>query len=74
MHVHNTFRLKYRACVKQASLFQSSSLFILLANISSNASWIFVMIGIFASSTNFLLLGIILLAAGVVFQLVTLPV
>ncbi len=45
-----------------------------VANISSNASWIFVMIGIFASSTNFLLLGIILLAAGVVFQLVTLPV
>ncbi|KOS69844.1 Zn-dependent protease [Lysinibacillus contaminans] len=45
-----------------------------VANISSNASWIFVMIGIFASSTNFLLLGIVLLAAGVVFQLVTLPV
>ncbi|KOY83680.1 zinc metallopeptidase [Lysinibacillus macroides] len=45
-----------------------------VANISSNMSWIFVMIGIFASSTNFLLLGIVLLAAGVVFQLVTLPV
>lgn len=45
-----------------------------VANISSNASWIFVMIGIFASSTNFLLLGIVLLAAGVVFQIVTLPV
>jgi len=45
-----------------------------VANISSNASWIFVMIGIFASSSNFLLLGIILLTAGVVFQLVTLPV
>lgn len=44
------------------------------ANISSNMSWIFVMIGIFASSTGFLLLGIALLAAGVVFQVVTLPV
>ncbi|MFJ7734822.1 zinc metallopeptidase [Lysinibacillus sp. NPDC097287] len=45
-----------------------------VANISSNMSWIFVMIGIFASSSNFLLLGIVLLAAGVVFQVVTLPV
>lgn len=45
-----------------------------VANISSNASWIFVMIGIFASSANMLLLGIVLLAAGVVFQIVTLPV
>lgn len=45
-----------------------------VANISSNMSWIFVMIGIFASSANMLLLGIVLLAAGVVFQLVTLPV
>ena len=45
-----------------------------VANISSNMSWLFVMIGIFASSSNFLLLGIVLLAAGVVFQLVTLPV
>lgn len=45
-----------------------------VANISSNFSWIFVMIGFFASSTNFLLLGIVLLAAGVAFQLVTLPV
>ena len=45
-----------------------------VASISSNMSWIFVLIGIFASSTGFLLLGIVLLAAGVVFQLVTLPV
>jgi len=45
-----------------------------VANISSNASWIFVMIGIFASSSNMLLLGIVLLAAGVLFQIVTLPV
>lgn len=45
-----------------------------VANISSNASWIFVMIGIFASSDNMLLLGIVLLAAGVLFQIITLPV
>ncbi|GGG17601.1 zinc metallopeptidase [Lysinibacillus alkalisoli] len=45
-----------------------------VANISSSASWIFVMIGILASSSNMLLLGIVLLAAGVVFQIVTLPV
>lgn len=45
-----------------------------VANISSNASWIFVMIGIFAGLSNMLLLGIVLLAVGVVFQIVTLPV
>ncbi|MFJ5772288.1 zinc metallopeptidase [Psychrobacillus sp. NPDC093180] len=45
-----------------------------IANISSHASWIFVMIGIFASMSGLLLLGILLLAAGVVFQIVTLPV
>ncbi|AQQ53614.1 zinc metallopeptidase [Planococcus lenghuensis] len=45
-----------------------------LVNISSNASWIFIMIGIFSAMTEMLLLGIILLAIGVVFQFVTLPV
>lgn len=45
-----------------------------VANISSNASWIFILIGVLATSSNMLLLGIILMAAGVVFQLVTLPV
>ncbi|BDH61404.1 zinc metallopeptidase [Lysinibacillus sp. PLM2] len=45
-----------------------------VANISSNASWIFVLIGIFASQSGFLLAGIALLAVGVVFQIVTLPV
>lgn len=45
-----------------------------VANISSNMSWIFVMIGLLASSSNFLLLGIVLLLAGVIFQVVTLPV
>ncbi|KUP08044.1 Zn-dependent protease [Bacillus coahuilensis m2-6] len=45
-----------------------------VANISSNASWIFIMIGLFAQASGMLLLGIALLAAGVLFQLVTLPV
>ncbi|EPD53160.1 hypothetical protein HMPREF1210_00891 [Paenisporosarcina sp. HGH0030] len=45
-----------------------------VANFSSNASWIFVMIGIFASMSNMLLLGIVLLAVGLLFQIVTLPV
>jgi len=46
-----------------------------VANISSKASWIFIMIGIFFSSMNSLLgIGIALLAVGVVFQVVTLPV
>ncbi|OES44501.1 zinc metallopeptidase [Domibacillus iocasae] len=45
-----------------------------VANISSNMSWIFIMIGIFAQATNMLLLGIVLMAAGVLFQVVTLPV
>ncbi|MEM1502016.1 zinc metallopeptidase [Domibacillus sp. 8LH] len=45
-----------------------------VANFSSNMSWIFIMIGIFASATNMLLLGIILMAAGVLFQVITLPV
>lgn len=44
------------------------------ANISSNFSWLFVIIGMLSSMSGFLLLGIALLAAGVVFQVVTLPV
>ena len=44
-------------------------------NLTSNASWVFIMIGIFFSSMNSLLgVGIALMAVGVVFQLVTLPV
>lgn len=43
------------------------------ANITSNASWIFILIGLFASNT-FLGIGILMMAVGVVFQLVTLPV
>lgn len=46
-----------------------------VASFTSNASWIFIMIGVFFSSMNSLLgIGIALLAVGVVFQLVTLPV
>lgn len=46
-----------------------------VANISSKMAWIFIMLGFFVSSlSNFLLIGILLFAAGVVFQLVTLPV
>ncbi|MEK4629252.1 MAG: zinc metallopeptidase [Solibacillus sp.] len=45
-----------------------------IASISSNFSWIFVIIGMLASMSGLLLLGIVLLAAGVVFQLITLPV
>ena len=45
-----------------------------VANISSNMSWVFVIIGMLSQMSGLLLLGIILLAAGVVFQIVTLPV
>lgn len=46
-----------------------------VANISSNLSWIFIIIGLISTAfSNMLLIGIILMAAGVLFQLVTLPV
>lgn len=45
-----------------------------VVNISSNMSWIFIMIGIFSSISGALLIGIILLAMGVLFQIITLPV
>lgn len=46
-----------------------------VANITSNASWVFIMIGLIFSSMNSLLgIGIVLMAVGVVFQVVTLPV
>lgn len=45
------------------------------ANISSNVSWIFIMIGMFSTAMHQLMLvGIVLLAVGVLFQIVTLPV
>ncbi|PIC78421.1 Zn-dependent protease [Sporosarcina sp. P20a] len=46
-----------------------------VASITSNASWVFIMIGIIFSSMNSLLgIGILLMAVGVLFQIVTLPV
>ncbi len=46
-----------------------------VASITSNASWVFIMIGIIFSSMNSLLgIGIVLMAVGVLFQIVTLPV
>ncbi len=45
-----------------------------VASFASNFSWIFVIIGLLAQWSNLLLIGIVLLAAGVVFQLITLPV
>ncbi len=45
-----------------------------VANIGQNLSWVFLLIGIFSQISGMFLLGIILLAAGVVFQLITLPV
>ncbi|CEG22613.1 Putative neutral zinc metallopeptidase [Planococcus massiliensis] len=45
-----------------------------IVNISSNMSWVFIMIGLFTNWSGGLLIGIILLAAGVLFQLITLPV
>lgn len=46
-----------------------------VANLTSNASWIFIMIGLIFSSMNSLLgIGILLMAVGVLFQIVTLPV
>ncbi|MFL6557955.1 MAG: zinc metallopeptidase [Bacillus sp. (in: firmicutes)] len=45
-----------------------------VANIGSNVSFILILIGMLLSSTNLLLLGIIAMAAAVLFQVVTLPV
>ena len=45
-----------------------------VANIGSNFSWILILIGMFAGMSGFVLLGIVFMAAAVIFQLVTLPV
>lgn len=45
-----------------------------LASFGSNISWILILAGIFLTSTNLLLLGIIFMAFAVLFQVVTLPV
>lgn len=45
-----------------------------VANIGSNLSWVFILIGIFAHLSGMLLVGIIFMAAAVLFQVITLPV
>jgi len=45
-----------------------------VANFSSNFSWIFILIGIISQASGMLLVGILLLVLGVLFQIVTLPV
>ena len=45
-----------------------------VANFGSNASWILIMIGILAHMSGMLLIGIIFMAAAVLFQIITLPV
>lgn len=45
-----------------------------VANLGSNLSWVLILIGIFAQLSGLLLLGIIAMAAAVLFQIVTLPV
>lgn len=45
-----------------------------VANIGSNFSWILILIGMIAGLSNFVLLGIVFMAAAVLFQFVTLPV
>ncbi len=45
-----------------------------VANFGSNVSWVLIMIGILAHLSGMLLLGIVFMAAAVIFQLITLPV
>lgn len=45
-----------------------------VANFGSNISWVLIMIGIFAHLSGMLLLGIVFMAAAVLFQIITLPV
>ena len=59
---------------QEYSFLRFRSALVPVASFGSNASWIFIMIGIFARIEGMLLIGIILMAAGVLFQFVTLPV
>jgi len=45
-----------------------------VANFGSNVSWVLIMIGILAHISGMLLIGIIFMAAAVLFQIITLPV
>ncbi|MFP3720795.1 zinc metallopeptidase [Niallia circulans] len=59
---------------QEYSFLRFRSTLVPVANFGSNASWIFILIGMFARLPEMMLLGIILMAAGVLFQFVTLPV
>lgn len=59
---------------QEYSFLRFRSTLVPVASFGSNASWIFILIGMFAQLPGMLLLGIILMAAGVLFQFVTLPV
>ncbi|AYV66853.1 MULTISPECIES: zinc metallopeptidase [Niallia] len=59
---------------QEYSFLRFRSTLVPVANFGSNASWIFILIGMFAQLPGMMLLGIILMAAGVLFQFVTLPV
>ncbi|PAD82133.1 Zn-dependent protease [Niallia circulans] len=59
---------------QEYSFLRFRSTLVPVANFGSNASWIFILIGMFARLPGMMLLGIILMAAGVLFQFVTLPV
>ncbi|MHC5253085.1 zinc metallopeptidase [Listeria kieliensis] len=45
-----------------------------ITSFSSNISWVFLIIGMIATMPSLMLVGIVLMAVGVLFQLVTLPV
>lgn len=59
---------------EEYSFLRFRSALVPVASFGSNASWIFILIGMFTQLSGMLLLGIILMAAGVLFQFVTLPV
>ncbi|HEO8422605.1 zinc metallopeptidase [Niallia sp. FSL W8-0635] len=59
---------------EEYSFLRFRSALVPVASFGSNASWIFILIGMFTQLSGLLLLGIILMAAGVLFQFVTLPV
>lgn len=50
------------------------SAFVPIVNVCDKASYIVILIGFFAQAINFIYAGVILMAAGLLFQIVTLPV
>lgn len=59
---------------EEYSFLKFRSALVPVANIGSNLAWVFIIVGIFADLKNAILFGIIFMAAGVLFQLITLPV